>query len=379
MRLVHALPRVDDEASGPSYSAPRLCQALAERGHEVVLLSLAREGARPFATPAHETFAEAPRIGGVGLSEGLRQALARRAASADVVHSHSLWMMPNVYPAWAAARTGALLVVSPRGTLSPVALRRSPRRKSLFWRLLQGPAVRRAALLHATSEQEYRDLRAFNLGQPVAIIPNGVDLPAPAPPRKPGGGRRRLLYLGRLHPIKGLDALLEAWAPLAQRHPEWELRLVGPDEDGYGQLLQRRALALGLARIDFAGPRFGREKDAEYAAADLFVLPSQSENFGMSVAEALAAGLPVVTTTTTPWGALPAAGCGWCVPAAAGPLAEALSQAMALGRDELAVMGARARDWMRRDFGWEPIAGDMEAAYRWLIAGGTAPSCVRLD
>ena len=178
----------------------------------------------------------------------------------------------------AARRASKPLVVSPRGTLSPVALQRSYWLKRAFWTLLQGRAVRSAACLHATSEQEYRDIRRFGLTQPVAVVANGVDIPPLEAPRASGTGLRTLLYLGRLHPIKGLENLLRAWQRLADRFPDWQLRLVGPAEAAYRADLESLASELDLKRITFAGPRYGADKHAEYAAADLYVLPSYTEN-----------------------------------------------------------------------------------------------------
>jgi glycosyltransferase involved in cell wall biosynthesis len=233
--------------------------------------------------------------------------------------------------------------------------------------------MRRASLLHATSEQEYRDIRAFGLRQPVVIVPNGIDLPAPVKRRERPSHLRTLLYLGRIHPIKGIEILLRAWQPLAARHPDWQLRIVGPDSDSHQASLERLARQLGLDRITFAGPRFGADKQTEYAAADLYVLPSFTENFGMTVAEALAQGTPVVTTTGTPWAALREHGCGWMVTPDVDGLVSALDEALSQEPARLAEMGERGRAWMEHEFSWQRVATDFERAYRWLISGGTAP------
>src|SRR5690606_28678667 len=129
-------------------------------------------------------------------------------------HNHGLWLMPNVAAARAAGAAGKPLVLSPRGMLAPEALAFSPLRKRLFWRLLQGPALEGLACIHATSEQEAEEVRAFGLTAPVAVIPNGVDLPAPVPRAAVPGGRREVLYLGRLHRKKSPEALIAAWSRL---------------------------------------------------------------------------------------------------------------------------------------------------------------------
>jgi len=310
------------------------------------------------------------------LSSGLRRTLNNYAAWAEIVHANGLWLMPNVYPADAARRAGKPFVVSPRGTLNPVALRRSRLRKQAFWAFLQGRALRRASLLHATSEQEYSDIRRFGLRQPVAIVPNGVDLPRRVKRQIHTSEYRTLLYFGRIHPIKGLENLLRAWHRLASRHPDWQLKVIGPDEGGYRTALERLAKELAVCRVLFAGPRFGPEKQGEYESADLYVLPSFTENFGMTVAEALAHGVPVVTTTGTPWNSLPKHGCGWTVPASVNGLETALLEALSLDPSQLVAMGERGRAWMEHDFSWHRIAAEFEQALRWVIAGGSPPGFV---
>ena len=198
LSIVHVVPSVDAEASGPSYSVPRLCEAFGTMGHDVKLLTVGAGAALAGVFP-HRRYPISRLFGRFYASPALRSALFEAARDADILHGHSLWLMPNVYPAAAARRWGKPLVMSPRGTLSAVSLSRSRWQKRAFWTLLQGPAVRSAACLHATSEQEYRDIRRAGLRQPVAVVPNGVDVPQTVE-RKPSAGQRTLLYLGRLAP-----------------------------------------------------------------------------------------------------------------------------------------------------------------------------------
>ncbi|WP_334163955.1 glycosyltransferase [Phenylobacterium sp.] len=363
MKICHVVPHIDREASGPSYSVPALCDALGRRGHEVVLLTLARGPVTTPQTFRHEQFPVSAPPARLGISRGLREALVRECADADVVHGHSLWMMPNVYPAVASRRTGTPLVISPRGTLGAAPLTYSKWTKRLFWAAAQGAAVRQASLLHATSEQERDEIRAFGLTKPVAVIPNGVDIPDHAPRPVRGQGPRRLLYLGRLHPKKGIELLLAAWRGLSTRHPDWELHLVGPGPETYVAELRRLAAELDLPRVTFAGGLYGHMKRQAYAEAELYVLPSLNENFGMSVAEALSHGVPVVTTRGTPWGGLVDQGCGWWAPADVAGIEATLDEALGVSEDRLATMGAAGRRWVTEAFSWARIASDMEDAY----------------
>lgn len=381
MKIIQVVPSLEAEASGPSYSVPRLAESLAALGHDVVLMSAGGQAVSPGAVVRFERFdrdlGAVPVAKLLQLSEGMRRALMREAVEADLIHANGMWTGPTLYPAWAAAAASKALVVSPRGTLSPVALRRSALRKKLFWRIFQRSAVGHAQVLHATSEGEYADIRRFGLRQPVAVIPNGVDLEPPVEVRR-RDGPLRLLYLGRIHPIKGLEPMLHAWRAVADRFPQWVLRLVGPGPDDYRRQLEELVRAHDIPNVTFAPARYGGDKLREYAEADLFILPSFTENFGMTVAEALAQERPVITTTGTPWRDLARNGCGWWVEPTSEALARAMCEAMGLGRGPLAQMGRRGRAWMQAEFGWLRIAAEMAEVYAWTLGQGPRPTCVEL-
>lgn len=370
LRLVHVVPHIGAEAAGPSYTVPRLCEAQAECGHEVRLLTLA--SGRPLPGVAVETFPSVTLPRGFGVSMGLHRAIAAAAASADVVHNHSLWQMANFSPGLVVPGGASILVTSPRGTLSEWALSRSAGRKRLM-RPLQWPALTRADLLHATSTEELADIRRLGLRAPIAVIPNGIDMPADGPPAPPGP-TRSLLFLSRVHPKKGIDRLLEAWGRLVPRHPDWELRIAGPGEPDHMAAVRRQAGP--LPRVTLSGPVYGAEKAAAYRAASLFVLPSHSENFGVAVAEALAHGVPALVGKGAPWSGLVAERAGWWVSNEVEPLTAALDTAMGMPSGELAAMGARGREWMARDFGWEGIGERMVDAYRFARGEAARPDWV---
>ena len=378
LRIVHVVPSIDSEASGPSYSVGALSRALMDAGHASCLVATSTEGGRD--ADGVRFFPRRAVPFRLGRSPEMRDWLRATvsAGGLDVMHNNSLWMMPNVYPSWAIAGSDVPLVVSPRGTFSPWALRRSRPVKFLFWHAFQKQALGRAAMFHATAESEYMDIRQQGFRQPVVILPNGVDMPALAcGPTKEGP--RTLLFLGRIHPVKGLDMLLDAWARLEPRHPDWCLKIVGPGEPAHVQAVREQAAALGVARVSFEGPLYGEDKTQAFQQADLFVLPTYSENFGMAVAEALAAGCPVVTTRGAPWAGLVSERAGWWVDIGPDPLEAALQDAMTTSAEDLAALGGRGRAWMQRDFSWDHIASRMVAAYRWVREGGAAPDWVRLD
>jgi glycosyltransferase involved in cell wall biosynthesis len=252
------------------------------------------------------------------------------------------------------------------------ALRRRRAAKQFLWLVGQRRAFGDASLIHATSDLELDDVRRLGYGGPVAIVPNGVDVPTRRV--RPGANRRRrIVSFGRLHEAKGNDVLLRAWAMLEGALTDWDLVIAGPD-DGELPALQRLARDFGLERVEFQGPCYGEKRDALLAAADLLVLASRSENFGLVVAEALAAGTPVVTTRQTPWQALTRIGAGWWVEGTQGGLRDAIVEAAALSRTELAARGERGRVWVERELSWPVVAARMLRAYRWVRDGGPPPT-----
>lgn len=375
MSVVHIVPSIANEASGPSYSVRRLCENLAELNVDPVLLTLSP----PPLTPPDflKTFPVALGPHRLGWSPRMNDWLRSEARSGRIqlIHNHGLWGMPNVYAGEAAKRFDLPLVVAPRGTLTRYAFASGSPVKRLFWPLLQKPALAATTCFHATGEAEYLDVRRMGYDQPVAVIPNGIDIPPydrPAP-----GELRTLLYLGRLHPEKGLEMLLQAWRRVCGSFPEWDLRIVGPDRQNHLARLRELAAELRLERVAFDGPAYGRDKLTAYRAADLYVLPSPSENFGVSVAEALAAGTPAITTTGAPWAGLQREGAGWWTDISAEALAATLDEALSCSPESLTEMGKKGRDWMQRGFSWPKLADDTLQLYDWLQGKDERPSFVR--
>lgn len=247
------------------------------------------------------------------------------------------------------------------------ALSHSGGRKRAAWILYQRRVLQSASMLHATSEAEADDLRRLGLGSPIAVVPNGVEIPVvSSAPRS-----RRALCMTRLHPIKGIPTLLEAWARV--RPQGWQLDLVGPDVGAHGRELRQiidRLQLVDCVRILDAASETAKWK--HYESAELFILPSLSENFGIAVAEALASGTPVITTTGTPWSHIVEQQCGWYVSATAGALADAIANATALSSEERRTMGARGRAFIAAEYSWPRIATEMIQVYEQVRAIGQA-------
>jgi glycosyltransferase involved in cell wall biosynthesis len=268
------------------------------------------------------------------------------------------------------------LIISPRGMASPWAIRHKAWKKRLAWWLYQRRDMLAAKAFHVTSAAEAESLRQLGFSQPVALIPNGVDLPDVSPPPPERHRQRTLLFLGRIHPCKGLLDLVEAWARL--RLPGWRLLIVGPDEGGHCAEVQAavRARQLGDA-FTFLPPVDGPAKGKLYRSADVFVSPTLAESFGLTIAEALSFGLPVITTRGAPWPELQTRGCGWWVKRGVDALTAALGEATSLADAERQAMGERGRKLIAERYSWDGIAAQMHAVYDWTLGRGPKPACVQ--
>lgn len=378
MNILHVISGLP-EAAGTTLFCVEVCDRLTAHGLPCGVVARAwRQAVRHPRLAALESI---PR--GTGLygrwceTRSLTACLQEQSARGPtLVHVHALWD-PFVHTACRVARRRRLpLVVSPHGMVTPWALRHRAAKKQLAWRLYQRADLASAAVLHVTAAAEAEDLRALGFRQPLAVVPLGVDLPD----RQPASisGKKTILFLSRIHPKKGLLNLVEAWAQV--RPSDWQVVIAGPDEQGHQIEIERLAEKRGVrADFRFPGPVFGREKDRLYREARLFVLPSYSENFGVVVPEALAYGVPVITTRATPWEELQTHRCGWWIDTGVEPLAEALRQALALPDDERQAMGRRGRALVGARYSWESVAQQMAQVYLWIEQGGQAPACVRLD
>lgn len=378
LRALHVIGGLAPSNGGPAYSVPGLCCALEGADVETSIVTLAEHGSaeRNQTTFFPPIASSVPGLRHLKLSPSMSKGMRKALVLADIIHSHGLWIAPNVYAGQAAAHCGKPLVVSPRGMLAPGALQFSRMKKRLIWKLWQGPAYRNATLWHATSHQEADDIRRFGIEAPIAVIPNGVDLTDQLATHAPVKFKRTILFLSRIHPKKGLPSLIRAWDKLSRDRPDWQLVIAGPDEAGHRATLEKTVRQMQISGVSFLGPVYGEAKDALLADADIFVLPTISENFGIAVAEALGAGVPAIVTKGAPWGGLDTNRCGWWIEHGVDPLLEALHEATALPAHQRQAMGLLGRKWMQRDFGWDAIGQQMASAYRWIGGQGARPTCL---
>lgn len=284
----------------------------------------------------------------------------------DIVHAHGVWDGAALAGNLLAKRAGCRLVISPHGMLEPWAFSHNRLKKFLPWHLWERRALASADVLEAKSDLEATAFPKVGLHNQAAVIPVGLDFPDLLPVARQMGGPRTCLFLSRIHPKKGIDMLLQAWA--AVRPAGWRLVIAGPDDSGHLPPLRALARSLGIAGdVDFLGPHYGQAKWDLLQSAELFVLPSHSENFGIVIPEALAMGVACIATTGTPWVELGPRGMGWCVAPTVDAITSALAAAVSRSPADLAAMGHRGVGYVRDTFSWPAITHQTVALYRSLM------------
>lgn len=363
LHVIHTVPSLGVSAGGPSRTVPALCAAVIAEcpriSVEIVTAEQPKYGPNvPTSVPTYTADARSTAAGQRALLQS-RVEEAKQTVGHVLLHDHGQWLSLNRASAAAARRFKLQRIVSPRGMLTPWALRHRAWKKRLAWQLYARRDFLQADVLHATSDQEAEDLRRLGARQPIVVIPNGVE--APDRSGAAAAKTRTVAFLSRLHPKKGVRELVAAWRALSPAG--WRLILAGPDE---GQMLPQLKLRPEDA-IDAIGEVEGPAKWNLLGSASVVVLPSYSENFGVVVAEALMAGTPVIATRGTPWHGLETHRCGWWIPMQPDSLVAALRAAIHLDPAELEAMGQRGKAWVAEEFTWSAIGRAMGQTYQSLL------------
>jgi len=370
IEVLHSVFTLSKAAGGLSVAVAELCGELAAQGAGVEILTEQTPDPQRVDLSDHVGLIE---VAGRGYGQALE---ARQERSAiPILHQHGIWTAISRSVASFARERSIPYVVSPHGMLEPWALQYHGLRKKVAMTLYQRRNLQDASVLLATSEQEAANLRDLGLKPPIAVLPNGIQPVEGSPVDFAQAREKEVLFLSRIHPKKGLPMLLEAWAELKPQG--WKLIIAGNDEGGHQAEVQQLADRLGMAdAVDFPGPLYGEAKDRAFRRASFFVLPTYSENFGVVVGEALQYGLPVITTTGTPWKLLAEQDCGWWVEPETAAIRGALAAALGISAAERQVMGERGASLVEMNFRWPGVARELLCVYQWLLEASGKPDCV---
>ena len=375
MRALHVVPAVAPRYGGPSEVALRSVASLREAGIDALLATTDAdgEGRLLVATGEEADYLGVPciffpRWRGESLkpSPELARWLRGHAGEFDVVHVHSVFSHSSIAAGRAARRAGVPYVVRPLGQLDEWSLAQHAWRKRAFLALAGRGFVERAAALHWTDESEKRRAPRFAAGRPSFVAPLGVDERL-FEAREAGEREPVVLFLSRLHPKKNVEALIDAFASLGTEAEGWRLVVAGDGEEAYVASLRSRAAASGRA-VDFVGWLTGEQKARVLASSALFVLPSRQENFGIVVAEAMAAGTPVVVSESVALsGDVRRVKAGWVTPQDADGLSRVLSEAIS-SPSERARRGGAGRGLAEERYRWSAVARELASRYEALAA-----------
>lgn len=256
----------------------------------------------------------------------------------DIVHINGIWSPQNWGFQKVSQKLQIKVILSPHGMLEPWILAQNPWKKKLGLFLYQKKSIDKALCLHATAQMEADNIRSLGFKTPTYIIPNGIDL-IDVKEVKEYYGTKKMVFLSRIHPKKGIELLLEAWVNCST--DDWKLEIAGNGDENYIEKLSQSAQ--DLKNVTFVGAKYGEDKWDFLRSADVMVLPTHSENFGIVVAEALAVGVPVVTTQGTPWEDLELNRCGWWINLSVSNLILALQDVMNTSLSDLEKMGDQGK------------------------------------
>jgi len=376
MRILQNILGFGAHSGGISTCTYDLISALRQEGEEVDLLTLVSKDTSDRLMGHGETWIHAlpnDYMTPFGYSANMKKWMSERANTYDILHTNGLWMYVNHIACAMARKLGKPYVITPHGMLYPDALHRSYWKKWPMRKLFFDKDIREANCLHVTCKQEMEFVRAFGYRGPVAIIPNPVVLPTPPSAKRSPKARRAFGFLGRLHPIKKVENLFYGDALLKDRQEECEIWIMGSGLPEYEAFLKDEVKRLGLENVKFLGFVNGQEKYEKLAQLSTLFVPSDFENFGMIVTEALSVGTPVMASLGTPWELLNERKCGWWLERTPENIAQVMREVLDMPMEELDAMGERGKVMVRECFAVEQVAKMMRELYGWLLKGGEKP------
>ncbi len=370
MKVVHSITSLDLSAGGPSRSLPNICIGLKRKGinQQIVTYNSKKPNSRKLIEENIDiTFIQKQSL----LDFDYKKVI--ETVNGDVFHLHNLWT-PNLH--WTARscrKNGIPYLISPRGTLEPWPLSQKKLKKKLSWLLYQKKDLMKASCIHATSEAEAYNIRNLGIRTPIAIIPNGINVENYPYLKTDNDINKTILFLSRVSSKKGVETLIKVWKSIPdQIKSNWVLRIVGEGDkgldDSYYLSIKKLIRDSELSNsVVLAGPKYGIDKINEYKNANLFVLPTYSENFGMVIAEAMVSGVPVITTSGTPWKILNDKKIGWWIENNGNELKNAIVEAISLTETARLHKGVESRKIIIENFSMDVVTSKYNELYNWIV------------
>jgi glycosyltransferase involved in cell wall biosynthesis len=356
MKILHITNSIDKSSGGPSRSVPQTCIELAKLG---ISIELVTQGSADMVAIEESSLLT---VQYRSIKELFIYGSRLSAKDVDLIHLQHIWNPYIQVMAFWAFQKKIPYIITPRGMLEPWIMANNPWKKKIALFLYQKKAIQRAAHIHATAQMEADNIKELGFSNPISIIPNGIDL-SEVKKGKEQYGSKKMVFLSRIHPKKGIELLLEAWRNTDTR--DWTLEIAGNGELDYIKTLTQSAQ--DLENVRFVGPQYGESKWNFLRSADVMVLPTYSENFGIVVAEALAVGVPVITTKGTPWKDLETYQCGWWIELSVSNLKRSLEEVMQTPEDQIKTMGANGQSLVKDKYDVKAVAKNMRSLYQKIL------------
>lgn len=373
MKVLTFVSSLDLNSGGPSRSVPLLVKGLAELGVDIALMTIRSENMNIHALEG--TTAKLKLFEPSFSRKEIRQYLI--AEGFDLIQIQSMWELSYHKVMAEARKLGIPYIVTPRGMLEPWSMSHKKWKKKLGWWLYQRKDVQKAACVYATARMEAEHVTELGITTCKAVIPNGIETDAYPCKTSFDVVRKQVLFLGRIHVKKGIEILFDAWKRVYPDYSKWQLLVVGHGEAEYKHSLENKAEILGLKDcIKILPPMFGAAKTKIYQESAMFCLPSYSENFGMTIAEAMSCGTPVITTKNCPWEILNESKIGWCIDLSVDNIERALREAMTMTPTDLYEMGQQASKLISENYNYRVVTRNTLRLYKWLLNSGEKPEFV---
>lgn len=370
MKVIHIVGSIDKSSGGPARSVPKTCEYVSELGVEIELIT------KPSKNPIKVNTTPNFKVTFYSFLGLIKFGFKLSKKEVTLIHLQHIWE-PYIHIMARIARFKNIpYLITPRGMLEPWIMYQNPNKKRFGMKLYQRNDLRKARCLHATCEAEKESIRQLGFTNPVAIIPNGIDLsliPYPRTTHNP----KKIVFLSRIHQKKGLELLLDAWKILNLK--DWTLEIAGEGNRDYVEQLKQKIETEQLLNVTLIGPQYANAKWEFLETAELMILPSYSENFGIVVAEALAMGIPVITTKGTPWEELETENCGWWIDLSVPNLIQAITEAAQLSPEQRIAMGQRGRKLIEERYRIESVAEQIKKLYSWTLGDVKKPDFVYLN
>lgn len=382
MKITHCISSIDESTGGPARSATHLTEALSKNKQiaKITLFTLESNNPLILNSSIPKMTLDFSKRSFFNLSRELSHKL--KEIDSHLFHGHGIWE-PSIHQMASISNTRNIpYIISIRGMLEPWSLLQSKWKKKIAMQLFQDKDLKNASCLHATALMEVESIRKLGYKNPIANIPNGINIEEFTKKKCSliNERERKILFLSRIHPKKGIENLILAWKDIdSQLKENWIVEIAGNGSKDYIETLNALILKNNLQnQVFIVGSKFGKDKLDAYQNADLFVLPTYSENFGIVIAEALCCGVPVITTNGAPWSEIETHDAGRWVAIGQEPLKIALVELIGKSDAERYAMGSRGRDLIVNNYSIDAVALKMVQLYDWIINGGIEPEFIIL-